>query len=151
MGIKVFFSFDYHRDKQTSVKIVEDLITKSDITPLMGYYMWWNDDFGQRARERAQQRLLDAVEITDLTVLFIGLETADHVYINYAIAKTLERGNPLVGVLVTHLDPTCAVPPENVKIPADINRFGITIVPYQSNEQLAGVIEKELHDSKSVH
>lgn len=149
--IKVLFSFDYETDKSRVQTIVSELCDNDDIIPVIGYYSWWDDDFTSKAVERAQKRLEEAVCETDVTVICIGNNTSEHIYINYAIGKTMQHGNGLAGLFIHHLPGKMDAREERPPVPGQFDRSGIPVEKYESPEQLAALIRKAANKRTQIH
>jgi len=147
---KVFFSFHYQRDiwRVNQIRNIPKIISVA-AAGFQDASIW------EKARKKSDEaiKLLinKGLEGTSVTVVCIGSKTAGRRYINYEIARSLERGNGLIGIQIHHLmneNEDTDVPGE---IPPRIEKAGFKVFKYINHERLAKRIEeaKRIADKKA--
>ena len=120
MAEPVFFSFHYERDVTRAWQVRNSWVTQSGEAEAF-------DDRGLReAVKRNDERAIrDAINRgireTSVTAVLIGAETAQRPWVLYEIARTLERGNALLGIYIHNIK--CMQTRKNDKKGANPFRF----------------------------
>jgi len=102
MARHVFFSFHYQRDvwRINQIRNLGEIVGNA----AAGFHdksLW--EEAKKKGDVVIKKMIDDALHGTSVTVVFIGLETAGRKFINYEIAKSVERGNGLVGIQINQL------------------------------------------------
>ena len=102
MARRVFFSFDYHKDFQRANQIYDlNVVGGAD---LAGFFNPSDvEEASQKGKEAIQRLILKHLDNTCVTVVLIGSETADDLWVKYEIEQSIARQNGLLGIDVHHL------------------------------------------------
>ena len=102
MARRVFFSFHYERDIwRVNVVRNSGLIEGVSAAGFHDASLW---EETKRKGSDAVRRLIDSgLDGTSVTAVLIGAETAQREYVSYEIAKSLSRGNGLLGILIHNI------------------------------------------------
>jgi hypothetical protein len=96
---KVFFSFHYEYDLWRVNVARHDTANEGIAAAGFRDDSLWTK--AEREGDAAIQRLIDeALRKTSVTVVLIGSRTADNKYVHYAIEKSVERRNGLLGIRI---------------------------------------------------
>jgi hypothetical protein len=99
---KVFFSFHYGRDISRANVVRNSWLTKDKGTAGFIDASLWEE--AKAKGDAAIKKLIDDQMIgTTVTAVLIGSETAQRTYVKYEIAKSLERGNGLLGIYIHNI------------------------------------------------
>lgn len=102
MARKVFFSFHYGRDISRANVVRNSWLTKDKGTAGFIDASLWEE--AKAKGDAAIKKLIDDQMIgTTVTAVLIGSETAQRTYVKYEIAKSLERGNGLLGIYIHNI------------------------------------------------
>ena len=148
---RVFFSFDYELDLHR-VRRFHRLANIVSRAPggFETSKVW------QEARSRGEAELRglidDALMKTTVTVVCLGYKTAHRDYVRYAVERSLQQGNGLVGIKIDNLtDKDGAVETRFVAVPTEIEAAGYNIYSYTYAERLIAQIEEAYELSKIDH
>ncbi len=102
MARKVFFSFHYGRDISRANVVRNSWLTKDKGTAGFIDASLWEE--AKAKGDASIKKLIDDQMIgTTVTAVLIGSETAQRTYVKYEIAKSLERGNGLLGIYIHNI------------------------------------------------
>jgi len=138
---RVCFSFDYERDLARVSKICQlPGIVSGAAAGFKSTHVW---ETARRRGDAAVKGLInDGLNNTSITVVCIGHMTSHEKYVTYAIERSLERGNGLLGVTVNHLrDENGQYAPEGT-VPPLITYSGYRIYKYSNKQDLLTRIEE---------
>lgn len=97
MARKVFFSFHYGRDVTRANVVRNSWVTKEKGTAGFIDASLWEEV--KSKGDAAIKKLIDDQMIgTTVTAVLIGSETAQRPYVRYEIAKSIDRGNRMLGI-----------------------------------------------------
>lgn len=129
MAYRTFFSFHYQRDIWRV-----NQVRNSNVIEGASAAGWYDASLWEEAKRKGPdtiKRLINqGLERTSVTVVCIGAETARRQYVDYEIAKSIERGNVVLGLRINHLkdqngraDPAGAVPARLISARAPVIVF----------------------------
>lgn len=99
---KVFFSFHYGKDISRANVVRNSWVTKDKGTAGFLDASLWEE--AKAKGDAAIKKLIDDQMIgTTVTAVLIGSDTSNRTYVKYEIAKSLERGNGLLGIYIHRL------------------------------------------------
>ena len=99
---KAFFSFHYGRDISRANVVRKSWVTKDQGTAGFIDASLWEE--AKAKGDAAIKRLIDDQMMgTTVTAVLIGSETAQRTYVNYEIAKSIERGNGIFGIYIQNI------------------------------------------------
>ena len=150
MARRVFFSFHYQRDiwRVNQIRNIPKIISVA-AAGFQDASIW---EEAKKKSDEAIKRLIDkGLENTSVTVVCIGAKTAGRRYINYEIAKSLERSNGLVGIQIHHLENESGETDSPGKTPPQIEKADFKVYKYVDYEKLSKRIEeaKEIAEKKA--
>ena len=133
---RVYFSLDYERDFER----VRRIRACASVIPVMavgfdGLEAWC--DIARRGAAAVHGSIDDALDNTVATVVCIGARTMGGKYLEYELERSLERGNPLIGLRINHLRDDRGRSDEAGEAPPIIRAAGFDIYTYTDAEQLA--------------
>lgn len=103
MAVRVFFSFHYQLDIWRVNQIRNSWVTKPD-RETAGFFdasLWEN---ARKTGDTGIKRMInDGVTGTSRTAVLIGSQTYRRRWVRYEIVKSLERLNPMLGILIHQL------------------------------------------------
>jgi hypothetical protein len=100
MARRVFFSFHYERDIWRASQVRNSWVTKGN-GELAGFWDGASWEEVKRSGEDAVKRWIrKQLELTSVTVVLIGTETASRRYVQYEIEQSSEKGNGMMGVYI---------------------------------------------------
>ena len=102
MARKVFFSFDYGRDVWR-VNVVRNTGVVEGVSAA-GFHdaSVWEET--KKKGDEAIKKLIDSgLDGTSVTVVLIGVETANRSYVSYEIEKSVARGNGILGIRINNV------------------------------------------------
>lgn len=103
MARSVFFSFHYQRD------IWRVNVVRNHFLTLRGYNLagYWDHSLWEEVKrdgDLALKGLIDnGLQGTSVTVVLIGVETAQRRWVDYEIKKSYERGNGMLGIYIHNI------------------------------------------------
>ncbi len=102
MARRVFFSFHYQRDifRVNQIRSIPN-ITGCAAAGFQDASLW--EDAEKKGEAAIKKLIDDGLNNTSVTVVCIGEKTAGRKYINYEIQQSIDRGNGLVGIQISHL------------------------------------------------
>lgn len=102
MARKVFFSFHYGRDISRANVVRNSWVTKEQGTAGFLDASLWEE--AKAKGDAAIKKLIDDQMVgTTVTAVLIGSETSQRIYVQYEIAKSIERGNGLLGIYIHNI------------------------------------------------
>lgn len=102
MARKVFFSFHYGRDISRANVVRNSWLTKDKGTAGFIDASMWEE--AKTKGDAALKKLIDDQMVgTTATAVLIGSQTSQRAYVNYEIAKSIERGNGLLGIYIHNI------------------------------------------------
>lgn len=126
MARRVFFSFHYQRDLwRVNVVRNSGFIEGFSAAGFHDASLW---EETKRKGSVAVKRLIDSgLDTTTVTVVLIGAETANRIWVSYEIEQSIARGNGILGIRINnikdkdgHTDQPGPVPVALTKIGADV-------------------------------
>ena len=140
MARRVFFSFHHQRDvwRISQIRDLPEVIG----TAAVGFQdaSLWEET--KRKGDAVIKRMIDsALYNTSVTVVFIGNKTAGRKFINYEIAKSVARGNGLVGIQIHHLKNQEGKTDTVGSTPSLLISIGVPIYKYTDQDALKRYIE----------
>jgi len=130
MARKVFFSFHYQRDLWR-VNVVRNSSVVEGVAAA-GFHdaSLWEE--AKRNGDGAIKRLIDnGLNGTTVTVVLLGLETANRKYVTYEIEKSIARGNGILGVRISNIkDKDGRIDPPG-EVPAALTKVGAPVYTYE--------------------
>ena len=103
MARSVFFSFHYQRDIWRVNVVRNHFLMKSGYTSA-GY---WDHSLWETVKRNGdlalKQMINKGLENTSVTVILIGAETAQRIWVQYEIKKSYERGNGMLGIYIHNI------------------------------------------------
>lgn len=115
---RCFFIFDYEHDLEEVRRIAElDLVKAESAAGFTDTSQW--SQAKARGVEEVKQQIDEALVGTTCSVVFIGPRTANLGYVQYAIERSLHRGNGLLGVHLHLLKNPMASSGERGPIPCE--------------------------------
>ena len=130
MARRVFFSFHYERDIWR-VNVVRNSGAIEGVAAA-GFHdaSLWEET--KRRGGDAVKRLIDSgLEGTSVTVVLIGAQTAQRQYVSYEIAKSISRGNGLLGILIHNIKDKMGHSDERGDIPEALRNAGAPIYTWE--------------------
>lgn len=102
MARRVFFSFHYDNDINRSMTVRNSWVTQGK--EAAGFIDKAVFEQIKRQGEQAIHRWIDRqLEGTSVTVVLIGSETLNRLFVQYEIRKSINRGNAVIGVYIHNL------------------------------------------------
>jgi hypothetical protein len=99
MARKVFFSFHYQRDLWRANVVRNSGMIEGVAAAGFHNVSLWED--AERRGDIAVRRLIErALDNTTVTVVLIGLDTANRKYVSYEIDQSVARGNGILGIRI---------------------------------------------------
>lgn len=99
MSRKVFYSFHYEHDSQRAAQVRNShAIANEDEYGVIDSVDW--EKVERQGKQAIEKWINEQLKYTSVTVVLIGVETAEREWVNYEIRKSWERGNGLVGVRI---------------------------------------------------
>lgn len=140
---RVYFSLDYERDFER----VRKIRASASVIPAMavgfdGREAWC--DIVRRGAAAVHGAIDDALDNTVATVVCVGARTMGGKYLEYELERSLERGNPLIGLRINHLRDDRGRTDEAGEAPPIIHAAGFDVYTYTDAEQLAVDIEEAI-------
>lgn len=141
MSRRVFFSFHYQRDiwRVNQIRNVGQIVG----TAAAGFHdaSLWEE--AKRKGDAAIKAMIDAaLANTSVTVVCIGAATAGRRYINYEIARSVARGNGLLGIQIHELKDRYGQADLAGATPAALTNAGAPVYKYVDHERLAARVEE---------
>ena len=99
MARRTFFSFHYERDIWRANVVRNSWVTQE--RQAAGYFdaSLWEE--AKRKGDAAIKAMIDTALVnTTVTVVLVGQETSSRTYVKYEIAKSIARGNGLLGIRI---------------------------------------------------
>jgi MTH538 TIR-like domain (DUF1863) len=130
MARRVFFSFHYGRDIWR-VNVVRNTGAIEGVAAA-GFHdaSLWEET--KRRGGDAVRRLIDrGLEGTSVTVVLIGAETAQRLYVTYEIAKSISRGNGLLGILIHNIKDELGRPGIQGRVPEALRKAGAPVYTWE--------------------
>ncbi len=145
---RVFFAFDYELDLHRARRIHKLPNIVSRAPGGFETSKVWRE---ARRRGHAELRGLidDALMKTSVTVVCIAFKTAYRAYVRYAIKRSLQHGNGLVGIKVNKLKDEDGSVETLVAVPPEIEAAGFNVYSYTYPERLIAHIE-EAHELSKI-
>ena len=138
---RVYFSFDYERDLERVNKIRE--IPGVVVGCSAGFH---NSEVWETANRRGDPAVRglvkDALNNTTVTVVCLGHMTAYRKYLTYELEQSLERGNGILGIKISHVTNKSGETDEEGYVPPLIKIAGYNIHKYSNQRSLAQWIEE---------
>jgi len=138
---RVYFSFDYRRDRYRVEQIhrLPDVLSRS-AGGFQSSAVWME---ARRGGDSSIQGLInDALVHTAVTVVCIGFNTVDRKYLSYELERSLEQGNGLVGIKINHLPDQNGAVDKEAHAPLVIENSGYNVYAYSDAKGLAAHIEE---------
>jgi hypothetical protein len=130
MARRVFFSFHYNRDLWRVNVVRNSAVVEGVAVAGFNDASLWEET--KKRGDDAVKRLIDlGLGNTSVTVVLIGAETADRVYVNYEIEKSIVRGNGLLGVRVNNIKDQFGRTDPPGTIPLALSRSRAPIYDYE--------------------
>lgn len=102
MARKVFFSFHYGLDITRANVVRNSWLTKDKGTAGFIDASLWEE--AKAKNDAAIKKLIDDQMVgTTVTAVLIGSSTSNRTYVQYEIAKSIERGNGLLGIHIHNI------------------------------------------------
>ncbi len=101
MTRKVFFSFHYQRDYWRVNQVRNSWVTKGESNAFMDAASW--EKIKRKGVRSIKNWIDDQLKGTSVTIVLIGIETANRKYVDYEIEKSCKRGNGLLGIYIDSL------------------------------------------------
>ncbi len=140
---RVYFSLDYERDFERVRRIrASASVIPATTVGFDGLEAWC--DIVRRGVVAVHGSIDDALDNTVATVVCIGARTMGGKYLEYELERSLERGNPLIGLRINHLRDDRGRTDETGEAPPIIRAAGFDIYTYTDAEQLAVDIEEAI-------
>ncbi len=138
---RVFFSFDYRRDRHRVDQIhrIPDVISRS-AGGFQTSAVWF--EARQRGAASIQGLIADSLVRTVVTVVCIGFNTVDRKYLGYELDRSLEQGNGLVGIRINQLPDQNGTVDKEAHAPPLIEDAGYQVYSYSDAKALAAHIEE---------
>jgi hypothetical protein len=137
----VYFSFDYQRDLDRVNKIRE--IPGVVVGCSAGFHNAEVWETATRRGDPAVRGLIkDALNNTTVSVVCLGHMTAYRKYLTYELEQSLERGNGILGVKISHLTTKTGETDEEGYVPPLIKIAGYKVYKYSNKRLLAQWIEE---------
>jgi MTH538 TIR-like domain (DUF1863) len=130
MARKVFFSFHYQRDLWR-VNVVRNSGVIDGVAAA-GFHdaSLWEET--KRRGDDAVKRLIDSgLEGTSVTVVLIGAETAKRRYVSYEIAKSISRGNGLLGIFIHDIKDNLGRADMQGDVPEALRKAGVPVYTWE--------------------
>lgn len=130
MARRVFFSFHYERDIWR-VNVVRNSGAIEGVAAA-GFHdaSLWEET--KRRGGDAVKRLIDrGLEGTSVTVVLIGAETAQRLYVTYEIAKSISQGNGLLGILIHNIKDELGRPGTQGPVPEALRKAGAPVYTWE--------------------
>ena len=146
MARRVFFSFHYQRDifRVNQIRSIPN-ITGCTAAGFQDASLW---EDAEKNGEAAIKKLIDdGLNNTSVTVVCIGEKTAGRKYINYEIQQSIDRGNGLVGIQISHLKDHNQETDSVGGTPAKLTNGGYKTYKYVGVDKLASRIEEAAEDA----
>ncbi|HLI51191.1 MAG TPA: TIR domain-containing protein, partial [Thermomicrobiaceae bacterium] len=102
MDHRVFFSFDYDRDSWRANRIRNSgALHDLSVTGFWDQSLW--ESCKQAGNDAVKRLIDDGLEDTSVTVVLIGASTASRGWVRYAIQRSYNRGNGLLGIYIHNI------------------------------------------------
>lgn len=131
MARKVFFSFHYDEGDIWRVNVVRNSGAIEGIAAA-GFHdaTLWED--AKRQGEDAVRRLIDSgLEGTSVTVVLIGTQTAQRRYVSYEIARSIARGNGLLGIFIHNIKDKLGRSDAQGEVPEALRKAGAPVYTWE--------------------
>ena len=103
MARRVFFSFHFERDAWRSGQVRNCWLTKPD-RESAGY---WDAAKWEEVKTKGDQAIKNwinnSLSGTSVTVVLIGAETSERVWVKYEISESYKRGNGILGIYIHNI------------------------------------------------
>ena len=139
MARRAFFSFHYQRDiwRVNQIRNIPN-VTGCAAAGFQDGSLW--EEAKNKGDATVKAMIDKALENTSVTVVFIGSKTAGRKFINYEIARSIARGNGIVGIQIHHLEDQSGKVDPAGSTPAKLS--GYKVYKYVDHEKLAKRIEE---------
>lgn len=130
MARRVFFSFHYERDIWR-VNVVRNSGVVEGVSAV-GFHdaSLWEEV--KRRGDPAVKKLIHAgLEGTSVTVVLIGVETANRYYVSYEIEQSIARGNGIIGIRINNIRDKDGSTDSPGPIPAALIKIGAPIYNWE--------------------
>src|ERR1039458_1952675 len=130
MARRVFFSFHYERDIWR-VNVVRNSGTIEGVAAA-GFHdaSLWEET--KRRGDDAVRRLIDTgLEGTSVTVVLIGAQTALRRYVSYEIARSISRGNGLLGIFIHNIKDKSGRSDAPGEVPEALRKAGAPVYTWE--------------------
>lgn len=99
---KVFFSFHFKRDAWRAGQVRNsDMLADEDEYGVIDAVEW--EKIEREGDEAIKRWINDQLKYTSVTVVLIGVQTAERDWVDYELRRSWERGNGIVGVRIHNL------------------------------------------------
>lgn len=141
MARRVFFSFHYQRDiwRVNQIRNIGEIVG----TAAAGFHdasLW--EEAKKKGDAVIKAMIDDALNQTSVTVVCIGAATAGRKYIDYEIARSIARGNGLVGIQINELKDQFGRTDPVGATPAALKNAGASIYRYVDHARLKARIDE---------
>lgn len=103
MARKTFFSFHYENDVWRANQVRNSWVTKED-NQTAGFLDAADFEKVKKEGDAAIKKWIDnQLYGTSVTVVLLGTDTSNRVYVQYEVQKSYERGNGLLGIYIHNL------------------------------------------------
>jgi hypothetical protein len=149
MARRIYFSFDFARDV-SRVRRIRDLPgVISNVPAGFESASLWSEAEGQG--DTAVRALIDtALRVTTVTVVCIGSATATNRHIDYAIERSIARGNGIVGVRIHELADAEGHTDAEGPIPALLTENWYPVRTYSNQAALSAWIEEAARNTVQI-
>jgi hypothetical protein len=148
VAYRTFFSFHYQRDIWRV-----NQVRNSNMIDGAAAAGWHDASLWEEAKRKGDatiKRLIDnGLDRTTATVVCIGSETANRRYVDYEIAKSIERGNMLVGLRIHHLKDQRGFIDLPGPVPVQLAQAGAPVVDFTSADDLGRLIDMLVRRGRS--
>jgi len=131
MARRVFFSFHYDEGDIWRVNVVRNSGAIEGIAAA-GFHDTTIWEGAKRQGEDAVRKLIDTgLEGTSVTVVLIGAQTAQRRYVSYEIARSISRGNGLLGIFIHNIKDKLGRSDAQGEVPEALRKSGAPVYTWE--------------------
>lgn len=141
MARRVFFSFHYQNDIWRVNQVRNSHVVEGCAAAGFQDASLWEEAL--RKGDAAIKRMIDkGLEGTTVTAVLIGSQTASRPYVDYEIARSVERGNGLLGVHIYHLKDALGRTATPGSVPTRLQQGGYPVYTWASGPLFGHWVEQ---------
>ena len=98
---KVFFSFHYQKDVGRIFQVRNSWLTKGKTSSFLDVAEW--ESIKKNGDDAIKKWINEQLDGTSVTIVLIGVETANRRWVKYEIEKSIKKKNGLVGIYIHNI------------------------------------------------